>query len=103
MKPADTGGLLRGNAYGTAIAARTRIHAPRSRANDPAVFKAATVACGSVKITFTSSRPGPTPSGVSQLTDSRAGFVIALLSRSFIVPIHCGLCSSGDKQRINNF
>jgi hypothetical protein len=25
------------------------------------------------------------------------------LSSSFIVPIHCGLCSSGDKQRINNF
>ena len=80
MKPADAGGFSRGNAYGTAIAARTRMHAPRSRANDPAVFKAATVACGSVKITFTSSRRGPSPSAVSQLTDGRAGFVITLLS-----------------------
>ena len=103
MKPADTGGFSRGSAYGTAIAARTRMHAPRSRANDPAVFKAAAVACGSVKMTFTSSRRGPQPLAVSQITDGRAGIAIALLSSSFIVPIHCGLCSSGDKQRINNF
>ena len=44
------------------------------------VIKAAAVACGSVKMTFTSSRLGPSPSSVSQLTDGRAGFVITLSS-----------------------
>src|SRR5260370_31776341 len=45
----DTGGLSRGDVYGTAIAALTRMDEPRSLANNPADFNAAMVDRGSVR------------------------------------------------------